>query len=44
LDAITDAATADPDAEAELLDTAERDGVAKLREEAARVKAAACTI
>ena len=43
LDAITNAATTDPDAEAMLLETAKHDGVAKLREEAARVKAAACT-
>ena len=42
LDTIADAATADPQSERELLDTAGRDGVRRLREEAGRVKAAAC--
>ncbi len=40
--AIADAATADPDAEAELLERAQHDGVRGLRTACARVKAAAC--
>ncbi len=43
VDAIADAATADPTAEAELLDRAAHDGVRGLRTACARVKAAACT-
>jgi len=42
-DAIADAATADPTAEAELLECAAHDGVRGLRTACARVKAAACT-
>jgi hypothetical protein len=42
VDAIADAATADPDAEAELLERAASDGVRGLRTACARVKAAAC--
>ena len=41
-DAITDAAAADPHAEANLLQRAQHDGVRGLRNECARVKAAAC--
>jgi hypothetical protein len=43
VDAIADAATADPAAEAELLERATHDGVRGLRTACARVKAAACT-
>ena len=43
LESITDAAAADPNSERELLETAARNGVRRLREHAARVKAAACT-
>jgi hypothetical protein len=43
VDAIADAATADPTAEAELLERAAHDGVRGLRTACARVKAAACT-
>jgi hypothetical protein len=43
IDAIADAATADPAAEAELLERATHDGVRGLRTACARVKAAACT-
>ena len=39
VDAVADAASADPGAEAALLDSAERDGVRGLRNECARVKA-----
>jgi hypothetical protein len=42
VDAIADAASADPAAEAELLERAGYDGVRGLRNECARVKAAAC--
>jgi hypothetical protein len=42
VDAIADAATADPTAEAELLERAAHDGVRGLRTACARVKAAAC--
>ena len=42
VDAIADAATADPTAEAELLERAAHDGVRGLRTVCARVKAAAC--
>ncbi len=43
VEAIADAATADPGAEAELLERAAHDGVRGLRTACARVKAAACT-
>ncbi|MEX2100542.1 MAG: HNH endonuclease signature motif containing protein, partial [Acidimicrobiia bacterium] len=43
LESITDAATADPTSERELLETAATNGVRRLREHAARVKANACT-
>ena len=43
VDAIADAATADPAAEEELLERAAHDGVRGLRAACARVKAAACT-
>jgi hypothetical protein len=43
VDAIADAASADPRAEAELLERAAHDGVRGLRTACARVKAAACT-
>jgi hypothetical protein len=43
VEAIADAATADPGAERVLLESARRDGVRGLRDTAARVKAAACT-
>ena len=43
IDAIADAATADPTAESELLSLAAHDGVRGLRTACARVKAAACT-
>ena len=42
VDAIADAASADPGAEAELLERAQHDGVRGLRTACARVKAAAC--
>ena len=42
VEAIADAAAADPGAEAELLDRAQHDGVRGLRAACARVKAAAC--
>ena len=42
VEAIADAASADPGAESDLLERAEHDGVRGLRNECARVKAAAC--
>jgi hypothetical protein len=43
LETVTDAATADPNAEQDLLKTARTEAVRRLRQHAARVKAAACT-